>query len=213
MEVGDEGVDALERITGIDEDVGIAGTGGQGAVGGGGAFQGAHGGGADADDPAAVFAGGVDDLGAFAADLVIFAVHFVLGSVLFLDGAEGAQADVKQDGRYLDAHGAHFFEQFGGEMQSRGRSGGGAVDMRVNGVIAAAVLQFFRDIRGKRHAPRLVEYLFEDAVERKFELSHAFFAHARHDRAQTGRKPDLGAFKQLSSRADDSFPALVRKAF
>ena len=63
VEIGDQRVNALEGIAGINEDVGPAGSGGQAAILPGKALQGTAGSGAHGDDPAAVFLGLADDAG------------------------------------------------------------------------------------------------------------------------------------------------------
>ena len=62
MEVGDKGIQHLEAVARIDEDVGPAGTLGHGAVLGGKGLDGTAGGGTHTDDPTAVFLRLIDDV-------------------------------------------------------------------------------------------------------------------------------------------------------
>ena len=78
-------------------------------------------------------------------------MHDVVGEILFLHGAEGAEADVQQHFGDLHPHGADLVEQLPREMQPRRRRGGGTVRLAVDGLVAGLILQLFVDIRGEWH--------------------------------------------------------------
>ena len=97
VEVSNEGVEALEFVAGVNEDVGPAGLGIHRTVFIGKALDRAAGGSADADDSASRTL----CLGYYTRRLLRndakFGVHLVLLNVLRLHRAEGAEADVQRD--------------------------------------------------------------------------------------------------------------------
>lgn len=110
-----------------------------------GAFDGAHAGGAHADDAA----GGVDLCGSFRADFVVFLVELAGAQVFLGEGLEGAEADVERDfgaGRALG-------ENLGREVQAGGGRGGGAGVAGEDGLVALAVRGFIGtlEVGGQGH--------------------------------------------------------------
>src|SRR3974390_3408102 len=120
VEVGEQGADDAEVESGIDEDVGRAGLGGDAAVGRltGGVFEGADSGCADSDDAAAGVAGELDFLPRYGRNRIPLAVDFVLLDDLDADGLEGAESDVQGDFGGVDAAGADAVENLGREMKA-----------------------------------------------------------------------------------------------
>ncbi len=104
MEVRDQGVDAAEAVSRIDEDIRPAGGGMKQPVLVRKALQRAAGGGAHGDDPAAVLPAAVHDRGGFLRDDAELRVHLVILDLVLLDGAEGAEPDVQRDRADGDAH-------------------------------------------------------------------------------------------------------------
>ena len=97
MEVGDQPVQHLEPVAGIDENVRPTGGGGHGAILGGPTFDGAAGGGADADDPSAAALGLIDETCRLLWDDAVFTVHLVALNGILLHGPEGAEP-------YMECH-------------------------------------------------------------------------------------------------------------
>ena len=71
--------------------------------------------------------------------------------VLLLDGAEGAEADVKQHFDDLHAHALDLLQKFGREVKARRGSGRRARLAAVDRLIALGVLELLVDIRGEGH--------------------------------------------------------------
>ena len=148
MEVGDQPVQHLEPVAGIDENVRPTGGGGHGAVLGGPAFDGAAGGGADADDPSAAALGLIDEICRLLWDDAVFAVHLVALNGVFLHGSEGAKPHMECYVSNLYTHCLHTLQKLRSEVKSGGGGGGAAVDLGVDGLIALPVLQLLLDVGG-----------------------------------------------------------------
>ena len=171
MEIGHKSVEHLELIAGVDEDVRKALAGLDPAVLRRNALKRAAGGGADGDDPSAVFLGFVDEPCGLLGDLVVLAVHLVLCHVLDLDGTEGAETDVKGDIGDPHALLTYALHKLVGEVQSRGGSGGGAELMAVDRLIPLLVAELLGDVGRQRHLTDLVESGEEVLVA--VEVDHA----------------------------------------
>ena len=126
VEVGHQGVHALEPVSRVDEDVRPAALRVHCAVGVGEALQSAAGRRADADHAAACGLGLVDNAGRLLGDYAELGVHVVVLYLVLLDGAEGAQADVQRDEALAHALGGDAVQQFPREVQSCRGGGGGA---------------------------------------------------------------------------------------
>ena len=92
-------------------------------------------------------------------------------------------------------------------MQSGGRRGGGAWLLRVDRLIALAVLQLFLDIGRQRHFAEPVEHLHEDAVEEKTDEAVPV-GELRHDLGGqlAAAEADSGARTQLFPGTHETFP-------
>ena len=157
MEVGDQRVDGAETVAGIDKDPGVALGRADEPVFVGDALQHAAGGRPDGDDAPARSAAAVDLVGGGLVDVKMLGVHQVIGDPLFLHGTEGAQPDVKGHFGVADPLLSDRVEQFGREVQSRGRRGGGALLLRVDRLIAREVVLLFVNVRGEGKFPDRVE--------------------------------------------------------
>ncbi len=161
MEVGDETVDAVEFNTGIEEDVGVAAASSDLTVLCGDSFQCAAAGGAHGDDLVARSFGVMDELCRFLADGVPLAVHLVVGDLVFLHGAEGAQTDVQRHFCDVDALGADGVHQLRREVEARRGGGSTAKFFGIDGLILALVFQLLGDIGRQRHLAELVQLFVE----------------------------------------------------
>ena len=157
MEIGNQCIYRLEAIAGVDEDLGIVVHGVDDAVIIRCAFQHTAGGGANRYDTAAVFAGVVDDLGAFLAHREVFAVHQMLVDALYLYGTEGTQSHVEHHRSNLHALGLDLLQQFGGEVETCRRGSGRAALVGIDSLILIVIRKRLGDVGGKRH--------FADAIQ------------------------------------------------
>ena len=87
----------------------------------------------------------------------------MLGDLLRLDGPEGPETDVQRDIGLFDALGCKLVQQLAGKMQTGCRRGGRAVDFGIDGLLARTVLQFFLNVRRKRHLAKPFKHLKEDS--------------------------------------------------
>ena len=204
MEVGDDGVDDLEVVAGVDEDVGPAALAGDLVSGCGGGLEGADARRADGDDAVAGLLGLHDELGCLVGDAVVLLVHLVLLDVVDADGAEGAEADMQGDEAEVDAHLAQLLHLLFGEVQAGGRGGGGALFAVVDGLVALLVLEFLVDVGRQRRLAEAVEDLLEDAVVVELDDAAAevgvFGDGARELRAEADDVAGLGFLAGLDER-------------
>ena len=121
MEVGEQGIHDPEPPTRIEEQVGVAGAGCEGAIGGGTGLQRAGGGGAHGDNPAAPVTGGLNLPRHLRGQVVVLDVHPVLLHVLDADRQERARPHVKGDLGNLDIPGTQGLEDRRSKVQSRRR--------------------------------------------------------------------------------------------
>ena len=209
MEVGDKRVHALELVSRIDKDVRIPFLRADEALIVGNRFQGAHACRAYANHSPAFFLGSVDFFGVFFVDFVIFGVHLVIENVFFFHGTESAETYMQKHRRKLDAVVFEPLYQFGGEMQSRGGSGGRAFDFAVHRLIAFLIREFFLDVRRKRHIAHPVENVFEHSVEHKLDRPCAVVADLRHDGGKLVAKMNYGTEFCLARGFHYSFPMRI----
>ena len=80
-----------------------------------------------------------------------------------LDGTERAEADVQRDIRFLNALGGELIQQLLRKVQTGWGGGGRAVDFGIDGLIALTILQFFLNVRRKRHLAKPFKHLKEDS--------------------------------------------------
>ncbi|CAD5375534.1 hypothetical protein OF001_U10221 [Pseudomonas sp. OF001] len=160
MEIGDQGVDHVERPPGVEKDVGVAGKRLQLAITRRG-FQRAHAGGAHRDHPAAARPAGVHRIHHVLADLQPLAVHVVVLDALDAYRLEGASADVQGDEGGVHALFADRGEQTIVEVQAGGGRGHrtGLALVGVDGLVALAVgvLVGAVDVRRQRHVAHALE--------------------------------------------------------
>ena len=112
MEVGDLRIDAFEFIWRIDEDGSIAGTFTEFAIGRDDRLQRPGRSGADGDDPSSFFLGKIETLCRIGRHRVVFRMHDVVFDLIFLDGFESAESDMKRHIQDLDPLGLDLFQQF-----------------------------------------------------------------------------------------------------
>jgi hypothetical protein len=139
VEVGEQGIGAVEIVAGEDEEAGFAVEGVDGAVFVGGGFEEAERGGADGDEAVARGAGGVDAGGGLGGDVAAFGVDLVLVDVVVAERQEGAGADVQGDGFALDVVGGEAREEVGGEVEAGGGGGDGALVLGEDGLVVGGV--------------------------------------------------------------------------
>ena len=139
MEVGDEPVEYLELEARVDEYVGEAVAGADASVRGN-ALESPARGRADGYHAFAGFFGGLYQLGGLFGYLIMLRVHLVLGHVVDLNGAEGAQSHVEGDVADVHALCADPVHQLVGEVQSGGRGGGRAELVRVDRLVTLLIL-------------------------------------------------------------------------
>ena len=87
----------------------------------------------------------------------MLAVHLMLGHIIDLDGAEGAQSDMERHISDVHSFCTDPIQQFIREMQSRCRSGGRAEFMRIDRLVALLILELCGDVGGQRHLTDLIE--------------------------------------------------------
>ena len=73
-------------------------------------FNGAHGGGANAQQPSTVLTRAVDAIRRILRHLIVFAVHDMTIHIFFLDRAEGAKSHMQQHRHHIHAHIAHLLQ-------------------------------------------------------------------------------------------------------
>ena len=157
MEVGDQSVDALKRISGVDKDICPAIRFLDLAEKGRDAFERPAAGCADCDDPSAVFVGLIDQLCSFGGNMIMLRVHLMIQNIVLFDRPEGSKPDMERDLGDIDAHRSDLVHQLGCEMQAGSRRGGASFLFGVDRLIALFILKLFGDVRGERHLPDLVK--------------------------------------------------------
>ncbi len=136
MEIGQQCADPAELVGRMDEDIGASLLG----LERGGALQDPRAGGADGDDPAARRVGG--PFLQPGRDRVGLPMHDVILQPLDLHRPEGAEADVEGDEGVVEAG-----QQLGREVEPGGRRGHRAELVRVDGLVALAVVDSRRSGR------------------------------------------------------------------
>jgi len=155
VKVGQEGADNPEMKPGIDEKVSVCAawrdSGGWGVRGG--VLQCSDRGSANSYYPSALRRCAVDSVGNLIRDNVRFRVQLVFCDGFRVDGLERAQADVERNFGNLDAAALDLFQDLRGEMQTRGRRCDRASFMRVDRLIAIAIVKAIgaSDVGWKRH--------------------------------------------------------------
>jgi len=117
VEVGEKGAHDLKVESGIDEEIGMAGSGAHrsGPLPGG-IFKGADGRGADGNDAARFPAGSFDLLGGGLGDGIGLGMKSMLFDRFGADGLEGSETDVERDFRGLNPAFANTGEDLRREM-------------------------------------------------------------------------------------------------
>ena len=127
MKIGEQRVDDLESVRGMDENEGASQAGDDAAVVRcGDAFEDAHGSCADGDNAAAVGFCAIDLVCGFFRNNKAFLVHGVVFEVVDFDGREGAGAHVQRQMAGFDPGGAQGIEEGRSEMQTGSGGGDGA---------------------------------------------------------------------------------------
>ena len=210
MEIGHEGVKHLKAITGIDKNIGPAGTGAHDTVLPCPGLDGAAGCGTHADHATAAVLGRIDEICRLLGDHTVLTVHLVVGDLILLHRPEGAKTHVQR--HITDVH-AHFLQpcqEFRGKVQSCRRGRRRSVDLGIYGLVALAVLQFFLDIGRQRHLAQTVEHLQEDTFVAEFHQTVAagqLLHHFTHQFAVA--KGNFGAYAHLLTGAHQTLPDVV----
>lgn len=172
VEVGDQGVDDAETETRVDEEVGWAAEGDDGAAWAwvlsgalAGGLQDADGGCADGDHAVAGEFGLVDLLGDFGAEFAELGVDGVLFDVLLGNGAEGVEADVEGDEGELYTQVAEAEEEFWGEVEAGGGCGDGSRLPGVDRLVAFGVGKGGVDVGRKGDLTEVLEEVIDGGVE------------------------------------------------
>jgi hypothetical protein len=116
---------------------------------------------------------------------------------------------VQQNIRDVNARFADFVKQFPRKMKPRGGRGGGAVFLRVNGLVALAVGEPLRDIGGQRRFARAVEHFLKNALILKIYDASARLRRLHHACAKLVVNPVYQAFLRASAGFDKRFPAMI----
>ena len=100
------------------------------------------------------------------------------------------------------------------KMQPRRRRRSGTVVLCVDGLIAVFVLQLMRDIRRKRHLPKLIQDLLKDSFILKPDLPIPVLDHFQHfSRQKAAAKEDFRARFCLFPRLYQRLPHIVFPSF
>ena len=164
MEIGDEGVDAAEPVSGIDEAVGESGVRPEAAVLFRSGFQRPAGRRSYRNDAPAFPLCPRDGGCRLIRYDTVFLVHRVILDVFRFYRAERSEPYMQSHEVRLDAFCPYPVQQFLRKMQARGGSGSGAGVSGIYGLIPLRILQLFVDIRRQRHGAEAVQYLQEDPV-------------------------------------------------
>src|SRR6266851_2026068 len=143
MEVCEHGIHYLEGVTGINKNVGLAGSRYHApCVGGGGIFQGSDRRGTNGDYAAVSVQGSVDLGSCMGRDGVRLGMQFVFFDTLCSYRLKGSQAHMQRDLGGIDAALPEAGKNFGGEMEAGRGSRHGTALLRVDRLIAFAVAAF-----------------------------------------------------------------------
>ena len=208
MEIRDQAVHGLDAHTGIDEDGGIPAAGMDHAPVVRHGLDGADGRRADTDQPASGGADAVQGFGGLRRHLVPLRVHLVVGDLLRLHRAEGAQAHMQQHRHDGDALLPDALQKRRGEVQAGRRRGGGAFGLGVDGLVALAVPELLMDVGRQGHLPQPVQQFLKDALVEEAHPAAAGFLHVVQHLAAQQAVPE-GADRtglQPPARADQGFP-------
>ena len=178
VEVGDHAVRDVEVVRREDELVGPPVVGLQVVLRAHARFHGAHGGGAHGADALAGVLGAVHHVAGLALDDHLLGVHLVLGEVLDLHRAEGAQAHVQRHFREVDALELGALHQLAAEVQAGGGGGHGTLVLGVDGLVALRVggLGVALDVLRQRGLAHLGDGLLEllvGAIEQEAQRAAA----------------------------------------
>ena len=105
--------------------------------------------------------------------LVILGMNFVFENVIFLNGSERSQSDVKKNFGKLNAFIFEFLYKFLRKMKSCRRCGARTANFVINRLISLLIVEFFGNIRGKRNFADSVENILENSVKLEFNRSYA----------------------------------------
>ena len=211
MKIGDQRIDRLEAVAGIDENFGLALHGMHDSIFVRYAFKHSRGRRTDGDDPAAVRFASIDALCRFGCNHEMLGVHMVLFDLVHLDRSEGAKPHVERDFNDRNALCAESVQNFRSEMQSRGRGGSRAFGFGVDGLITVFICKTLGNIRGKGHIPDNIQHSINIAVFFRIVFKPyntvAFLAHrddlSRQNAAELKARANLcalaGAHKGLPS--------------
>ena len=180
MEIGDEAVQNLELVAGVDEYAGPAALRLQHAVLIRSGFHGAAAGGADADNAAAVLLCLIDNIRRLLGHDVELGMHVMILNGIHLDRAEGAETDMQGDMGDSNAHRLYFRQEFFGKMQACGGCSRRALMLGINRLIAVLILQLMGDVGRKGHLAQLVQNLLENTLIMELDEPVSFFYHVQH---------------------------------
>ena len=212
VEIGDQAVHGLEAIAGINEDLRPFGLFLKAAVLVHQALQGPAGGGANADDPAPLCLGSVQNFGSFSGNHTQFAVHMMLQDILRLHRAEGTQAHVQRHKGGLNTLFPGLIQQLPGPVQTGCRGRGGADCPAVHGLVPFLILQLRLDVGRQGHLAQALQDLQEDPLIVEFHHPVAVLLNRRNRGGQlTVAEDDLVAQLHLPARLAQALPFLIAK--
>lgn len=213
MEVSEERADYAEFVSRVDEEIGLTRSSADfAACLLRGIFERADGGGADGDDAAICGAGPGDLVGSFGGDRIGLGVQRVIFNLLDVDGLEGTQADVKRDLGGFDPALPELREDVGSEMKAGGGCGNGAALVRVNGLVAVAIVRGIRtgDVGREGDMADLVDCGKEIVDWREADVALTEFAAGNDFGAEfiVGSEEKMLADGDFAAGADEAFPVI-----
>ena len=183
MKVRHKGINDLEAIARIDEDVRPAALRRNDALRLGRRFQRADRRRADGDDTAARRLRAADQSCRLLGQLVILAVHLVLFDLFHVHGAKRSESNVERDEADMDSLRLEFGKLLLCEVQTRRRRSRRTFLAAVDRLVALLVLQSLMDVRRQRRFSQAVENLLE----------YAFIAELHDAPAEIRMRHDLSA--------------------
>ena len=213
MKIRQESVHHLKPVAGIDENIRPAALRPDAAVLRGSRFKGSAARRPDADHPASVRPGPVDDVGRFLFDPVILRMHMVFGDFFDLDRPKCAESHMQRHMGDFHPHVLHLIEHLRRKMQSGRRRRGGSLMLRVNCLVPVFILKLMPDVRRQRHLAEPVEDFLENSLIRKLNQAVSVIHDLEHFSLQDAvAENKFIAGAAFLSRTDERFPDIVRIA-
>ena len=210
MEVGDQTIQHLEAIPGVNEDFRPAGGRFHVSVLPRPRFHSAAGGRTHTDDATAVCLGTVDKFSRFGRDDTVFAVHIMVEDILLLHRAERTQTNMEGHIAEVYAHSLHLLQQFRRKVKTSRRGSSTAYYAGIHRLIPLTILQFRLNVGRQRHLAQPIQYLKENALIIKADKAIAI-GQLIHDlaRQRTITKGYLRPLFEALTGAHKTFPHLL----